>query len=509
MNASVPIHDAYRDRRTDTALLLLIALGFLILHVAVAGRYGFHRDELATLEDARHLASGYVAYPPVTPFFGRISLDLFGTSVRGFRLFAAIAQAIMVVLAGLMARELGGKRFAQVVASMATAISPVSLASGALMQYVAFDYLFWVLTAYLIIKLLRTGNPALWVPIGISIGLGMMTKYTMAFFVASIVVGLLLTDARRYLASKWLWSGVALSLLVFLPNLIWQIQHHFISLDFLHHIHARDVRIGRTNHFLIEQLDTPANPFTIPLWIAGLFFYFRAPEGRRFRMIGWMFLVTLLIFVVAKGRSYYMAPAYPMLLAAGAVLEEGWLQSMSQLHARVLRVATATALILGGIIAAALTLPLAPINSKWWQAANQVDGDFREEIGWPELVAEVARIYNSMPPAERSSTGILATNYGEAGAINIYGPAYGLPRAISGVNSFWYQGYPDPAPQTLIVIGLDADDRNQYFQSCKVAGHITNPYGIQNEEAEHPEIYLCRNLRQPWQDFWHDFRYYG
>ena len=313
------------------------------------------------------------------------------------------------------------------------------------MQYVAFDYLFWVLTAYLVIKLLHSENPMLWMPIGIAIGLGMMSKYTMGFFVASLVVALLLTDARRYLASKWLWIGVALSLLVFLPNLVWQIQHHFISLDFLHHIHARDVRIGRTNHFLVEQLDTPANPFTIPLWIAGLFFYFRTAEGKRFRMIGWMFVITLALFVVAKGRSYYMGPAYPMLLAAGAVLEERWLQSLSQLHARVLRVATAAALILGGIIAASVTLPLAPINSKWWQVANKIDGDFREEIGWPEMVAEVARIYNSIAPAGRGNTGILATNYGEAGAINLYGPAYGLPRAISGVNSFWYEGYPSPS----------------------------------------------------------------
>jgi hypothetical protein len=509
MHASVLTHDEHRERRTDTALLLLIALGFLILHVAAGGRYGFQRDELATLEDARHLAAGYVAYPPITPFFGRISLDLFGTSLRGFRFFAAVAQAISVLLGGLMARELGGRRFAQVVAAVAVAISPVSLASGALMQYVAFDYLFCVLTAYLVIKLLHSENPMLWMPIGIAIGLGMMSKYTMGFFVASLVVALLLTDARRYLASKWLWIGVALSLLVFLPNLVWQIQHHFISLDFLHHIHARDVRIGRTNHFLVEQLDTPANPFTIPLWIAGLFFYFRTAEGKRFRMIGWMFVITLALFVVAKGRSYYMGPAYPMLLAAGAVLEERWLQSLSQLHARVLRVATAAALILGGIIAASVTLPLAPINSKWWQVANKIDGDFREEIGWPEMVAEVARIYNSIAPAERGNTGILATNYGEAGAINLYGPAYGLPRAISGVNSFWYEGYPSLPPQTLIVVGLDADDRNQDFQSCELAGRIPNPYGLHNEESEHANIYLCRQLRQPWPDFWRDFRYYG
>lgn len=509
MHATAPTHDAYHDFGIDTALLLLIAAGFLILHVAVGTRYGFQRDELATLEDARHLAAGYVAYPPMTPFFGRISLDLFGTSLRGFRFFAALAQAVIAVLAGLMARELGGKRFAQVVAALAVAISPVSLASGALMQYVAFDYLFWVLTAFLLIRLLRTENPRLWMPIGAAIGLGMMSKYTMVFFVASILVGMLLTDARRYLLSRWLWIGVAVSLVIFLPNLIWQIHHNFISLDFLHHIHARDIRWGRTQGFLPDQIKVAANIFTIPLWMAGLFFYFRSPDGKRFRLVGWMFVVNFAIFLVARGRGYYMAPAYPMLLAAGAMLQERWLHSLSALHARVLRVATFAALAIGGIIAAAVTLPIAPVNSRWWQIANKIDGDFREEIGWPELVAEVANIYNSLPPAERESTGILATNYGEAGAVNLYGPAYGLPKAISGINSFWAYGYPSPPPQTLIVVGLGDEYRNEYFGSCRVAGHVTNPYGIQNEETGHPEIYLCRQLRQAWPDFWKDFRYYG
>jgi len=509
MHASAQPFGEYRDRRSDTALLLLIAAGFLILHVAVAGRYGFQRDELATLEDARHLAAGYVAYPPMTPFFGRISLDLFGPSLRGFRFFAALAHAGITVLGGLMAREMGGRRFAQVVAAVAVAISPVSMASGALMQYVAFDYLFWVLTAYLLIRLLRTEDPRLWLPIGIAIGLGMLSKYSMVFFVASLLLGMLLTDARRYFLSRWLWIGVAASLVVFLPNLLWQMHHSFVSLDFLHHIHTRDIRIGRTRNFLPEQLGIPANIFTVPLWLAGLLFYFRSSQGKRFRLMGWMFVFTLAIFTVAKGRSYYMAPAYVMLLAAGAVLEESWLRSVTALPARVMRVVTVAALAIGGIVAAAITLPIAPVNSKWWQVANKIDSDFREEIGWPQLVSEVAGIYHAMPPAERETTGILAGNYGEAGAINLYGPAYGLPRVISGINSFWAYGYPSPPPKTLIVVGLGEQYRKEYFQSCQLAGQITNPYGILNEETEHPEIYVCRNLRQSWPDFWKDFRYYG
>src|SRR5947208_644139 len=216
-------------RSGGVALVSTWAAAILIVHVLSGGRYGFHRDELATLEDARHLAWGYVAYPPVTPFFGRISLELFGTSLTGFRFFAAIAEAVAVVLTGLMARQLSGSRWAQLVA--ATAAVPFCLAGGALMQYVSFDYLSWVLTAYFTLRLLKSDDPRWWVAIGSSIGFGMLSKYSMPFLVAGLFVGVLAADVRRHLKSKWLWYGVALSLLIFLPNLIWQAQHNFISID--------------------------------------------------------------------------------------------------------------------------------------------------------------------------------------------------------------------------------------------------------------------------------------
>src|SRR5258706_10911597 len=371
---------------SDVALLIYVALATVIVHLLTGGRYGFHRDELATLDDARHLAWGYVAYPPITPFFARISLILFGTSLVGFRFFAALAQAVAVVLAGLMARELGGGRTAQLVA--AAAAIPFCLAGGALMQYVSFDYLLWVLTAYFVVRLLSSEDPRWWLAIGSSIGLGMMTKYTMGFFTLGIVAGVLLTDARRYLASKWLWYGVALSLLAFLPNFIWQAQHHFISLDFLRDIHARDIRIGRTANFLPEQLELTL--FGFPLALAGLYYSLISGAGRRFRMLGWMYVVPLLLFVIAKGRSYYLAGAYPMLYAAGSVWGESWLASLRPSWRWLLRAVAWTALIIDIAVTSAFTLPIAPVNSAWWQRAIKIQGDFREELGWRELVQKVA-----------------------------------------------------------------------------------------------------------------------
>ena len=493
---------------SDTALLIYIALATVIAHLLSGGRYGFQRDELATLDDARHLAWGYVAYPPITPFFGRLSLTLFGTSLIGFRFFAVLAEAIAVVLTGLMARALGGGRGAQLVA-VAAAI-PFCLGGGALMQYVSFDYLFWVLTAYFVVRLLKSDDPRWWMAIGCTIGLGMMSKYTMGFFAIGIVAAVLLTPTRKHLASKWLWIGVALSVLIWLPNVLWQVHNHFISLDFLHAIHERDVRIGRTQGFLRDQLKLTL--LAILLCVAGLYFYLLSKAGSRFRMLGWMYIVPLLLFAGAKGRWYYMAGAYPMLYAAGAVWGEQWLRSKSigGVWAGSVRALVWTALIIDIVLLAFIAIPTAPVNSALWKFASKNNGDLVEELGWPELVQAVASIRDSLPEQEREHLGILAANYGEAGAINLYGPSYHLPEVISGVNSFWARGYGDPPPETLIVLGHSIDFLERNFASCELAGHTPNPFGIQNEETTgHPDIYVCRGLRQAWPDFWNKYRHFG
>ncbi|HYU46066.1 MAG TPA: glycosyltransferase family 39 protein, partial [Terriglobales bacterium] len=385
---------------------------------------------------------------------------------------------------------------------------PFAFAGGALMQYVPFDCMFWVLAAYFVVRLVKADDPRWWLAIGSAIGVGMMTKYTMGFFVLGIVAGVVATNARRYFASKWLWAGVALSIVVFLPNLIWQAQHHFISLDFLRQIHERDIRWGRTKDFLPDQLKLTL--FAIPLWLAGLYYAFFAPTGRRFRMLGWMYLVPLLLFVVAKGRGYYLAAAYPMLYATGSVWGEPWLRSLRPSLASAVRALAWTELLADIALAIAFTLPVAPVNSAWWKRAVKIQGDFREEVGWPGLTQTVAQIRDALPTQDRTRIGILAGNYGEAGAINLYGPRYELPQAISGINSFWARGYGNPPPETLIVLGISRGFLDRNFSACELAGHTPNPYGIENEEtSDHPDIYVCRGLRQSWPEFWSDFQYYG
>jgi 4-amino-4-deoxy-L-arabinose transferase-like glycosyltransferase len=492
-----------RLRFTDISVLVLLALSTFTLHMFTNGQYGFHRDELEMIDNARHLDWGFANYPPLTPFVARVALELFGPSLVGVRLFAALAQSIVMLLAGLMARELGGARFAQVIAALAAAVAPIALAGGAMMTYSDFDSLWWVLIAYQMIRLLKSDDPRWWLGIGVAFGLGLETKYTIVIWAAAFAIAVVLTRARRHLISPWLWAGAALALLIFLPNLIWQAQHDFISLDFMRAIHARDVRIGRTAEFLPEQLLFCANPVTIPLWATGLGTYLILPAGKRYRALGWMAVIAFGLLVWLEARSYYFAPVYPTLIAAGAVTWEKGLARLSSRVSRLLGGITFGALTIGAAGAVLIALPVAPVNSGVWRFTSQVHDLFVEQIGWPELVETVAEIYNSLPAEDQQEAGILTGNYGEAGAINLYGPAYGLPEAISGVNSYWLRGYGDPAPQVLILLDWHG---SASFETCRIAGSVSNRHGVRNEETSHSMIYVCRGLRHSWLDFWESLK---
>lgn len=495
---------------SDLTVLLLLGLAKFLLHMLTNHQYGWNRDELAVLDDAFHLAWGYVVYPPMTPFVARLGLELFGPSMVGVRAISALIQGGVMVLVGLMVRDLGGGRLAQVVAAVAAGISPAVLAWGAVLQYVSIDCLWWVLIGFCLIRLIKTENPRWWLGVGAAIGLGMMTKYTIAFYVVGIVAGVLLTSLRRYLRSPWLWAGVGLSLLIFLPNLIWQVQHDFVSLEFLGSIHERDVEEGRADSFLIMQMVAGVNAFVLPLWIAGLYFYAVDQKGKRYRVILWAYVVTLILFTVAQGREYYIAPAYPALIAGGAVAGEQWLVSLAQRRQRLVMAITWSAMALGGLVFGAMMLPVAPINSPLWDAASELNENYIDEIGWDDLVATVAEIYNGLPAEERAVTAILAGNYGEAGAINLYGSQYGLPQAISGINNYYDRGYGDMEPQTVITLDYLLEDLTPYFRTCEEVTRITNRYGVENEESvENPPVYLCRGPLLPWEELWPLTRHYG
>jgi hypothetical protein len=498
--------EGVREKRTETLALGTIAAVLIVAHLLTNGRYGFHRDELQFLSDARHLDWGFVAYPPLTPFVERISMAVFGLNMVGLRLASVLAQASAVIVTGLTARELGGGRLAQSMAALTVALSPLPLFEGTEFQYTTFDYLWWVLLAYLVIRLLKTENPRWWLAIGAVAGVGLMTKYAILFYIAGILGGFLLTRARRQMLSWYFVAALALTVLICLPNLLWQVQHHFISYEFLKHIHKRDVGEGRARGFVGQQFWLCANQFAAPVWIAGLIAFLL---NARYRVLAWMYLIPVGLLALNQGRGYYTAGVYPMLLAMGAVAGERWIEPMSAWLRRALQIVFFTGVGVLGAYAAAVIVPIAP-SGPLKQFALSHNGDLREEIGWNELVRTVAAIRDSLPPEQQAHLGITTGNYGEYGAIEILGRAYALPEPIGTTNSEWLRGYPTDAPNTIIALGIRPEEADAIFTNCRLAGHNGNSLGVRNEEStDHPWIFLCGPPRKPWAEVWKEHRDFG
>jgi len=492
--------------RRDNLSLWAIASAVALVHIATNGRYGFHRDELQTLSDSLQMDWGFVAYPPFTPFVERFAMSLFGHSLIGLRMFSVLAQSAAILVTGFMARELGGGVLAEITAAISVALAPLSMFEGTEFQYTTFDYLWWVLIAYLVIRMLKSNNPRWCVPIGALIGLGFMTKYTMGFYAAGIVGGMVLTGARRFFRSKWLWIGAALVLLICLPNLIWQLRHDLISLHFLQHIHERDVRQGRNQGFWLDQFRIATNLATAPLWIAGLIFLF---GDQRYRMLGWMYVIPLALFAATKARFYYVGAAYPALLAMGAVRGERWIATLQRGWRRTVEATLFAGIAVCGIYFALIIIPWAS-GGRLREFALKNNGDLREEIGWDNLVRSVADIRDGLSPEQRQNFGVVVGNYGEGGAITILGPEYHLPPAIQLTNSGWLRGFPAPPPNTLIVVGWSRQQLEEAFRACRPAGHNGNSLGVHNEESEgHPDIYVCGAPKQGWAEFWRTHQRFG
>jgi len=492
--------------RADTLLLAAIAATFALLHILTNGRYGFHRDELQFLSDARHLDWGFVAYPPFTPFIQHIGLSLFGLSLVGLRLFSVIAQAIVILVSGLMARDLGGGRLAQVATAITVGLSGLPIFEATEFQYTTFSYLWWILVCWFTIRLLQSDNPRWWIAIGVAIGLGLLTKYSIVFFIAGLLAGLVLTRARRQFLSPWFSAGVGIAILLFVPNILWLIQHDFISYHFLQHIHARDVGEGRAEGYWKYQFLFDANLFATPVWIIGLVAFFRSS---RFRTLAWMYVVPVLVFWLNKGRFYYVAEAYPALLAMGCVAAQRWLAPRPAWARRTIASVYFAGVLACGAYLVAIIVPIAP-GGPLRDFALKNNGDLREEFGWDDLVRAVAAVRDSLPAGQRSSYGILTGNYGEAGAIENLGPAYQLPPPISLTNSFYLRTYPQPPPSTLIVVGWSQQQVDREFTACRIAGHNGNSLGIHNEESnDHPDIYVCGPPKKGWPEFWRTNQRFG
>lgn len=507
-----PSTNPFRDRAlSGPAIVLYIALAKLAIHLYAARYYGYFVDELYFLACSQHLSWGYVDHPPLIAVIIRIERLMLGDSLQAIRLFAALAGAGTVLLAGWVARELGGNRFAQALAALAVLVSGVALAMNHYISMNAFEPLAWTGCALVLIRIFKTGNQKLWLWFGLIAGVALENKYGIVFLATGVVAGLVLTEHRSTFLKPWIWLGGLLAFVIFLPNLIWNIQHHFPFFELLANIRRSGRNVPLTHLEFLGQIAAQMNPVSVPLVLGGLWFFFAHAEGKRFRVLGWASLVLLAVIMFsANGRPYYVAPAYPMLFGAGGVAIEGWL---SRRRLRWLKPAYVTLLLTVGAIGAPLAIPvLSPENylrySQWLhfgpppfetEKLGPMPQFYADMFGWEEMTAEVARIYNSFPPEVRSKTAIFGGNYGPAGAIDLFGPRYGLPRAISNHQSYFLWGPREYTGESVIFVGVSREKLEGAFNSIEVVGHTDHPYSM---PAEHFPIYYCRQPKLSLQAWW-------
>jgi len=492
--------------RLSVAAVAVLGAAKLLLHVFTSvQRYGYFRDELYYLDMARHLDWGYVDCAPLIAIYAKVALML-GGSLAALRILPALAGAGTVAITILIARELGGGRYAQWLAGLAALLSPGLLLMSSLLTMNAFEPLFWMGAVLVVARILRTGDSRLWIVFGVLAGLGLENKHSTLFFGFAVTAALLLTGHRREFAKRWIWIGGAVALALFLPNLVWQVRHHFPTLEDLENVRrsGKNVVLGPFAFTKEQILDM--NPILFPLWLGGLVWFLR---GRRWRVLGLTFLVFFVTMEIAHAKNYYLFSIYPMLFAGGAAAFGRWTEKKAWARAAVAAVVVLASLPLVPLatwmlsperyLAYAHALGFTPSKAEVHHE-GPLPQPMGDQFGWPELVKQVADIYGALPAAEREQTGIWTGNYGEAGAVDLFGPKYGLPRAISRHQNYWYWP-PDRTYQNFIVLQWDRKDVEDNCASWQAFPHF-HPLGMAEENVP---IYLCRgatfDVRKIW---WHE-----
>jgi hypothetical protein len=496
----------------------VLAAVAVALEMATNGRYGYFRDELYYMATGDHLAWGYVDFAPLAALLMHISRALFGDSLHAIRLLPALAQGILIVLTGLIARELGGKKFAVFLSCVCVLLGPVILVNATRFSMNAFEPLFWMGCVYILLLAINRDRPKLLVWCGVLLGLGLENKHSTAFFLLSLAAGLLATSDRRLYKSKWFWTGVAIAFLICLPNLIWQYQHGFPTWVDLNNVRNTHKNIDLPPLEFLKHQIMMLGPASVLVWIAGLGFLLFHRGGKRYRSLGVTYLVFLAVMMALHAKDYYVAPIYPMLFAAGGVMWET--VTSARAGVRWVRVAIAALVVATGIVVVPMVVPILPVakivpymealgvgvSQTETDASSALPQYFADEFGWQEMVAAVAGVYNALPPEERAKTGILAGNYGEAGAIDFFGPRYGLPKSISAHQNYYYWGYRNYTGESLILLEWDVADARDWCQSVQQGPQIAFPYTM---GWEHYTILVCHGFNEPLATAWPKLKHWN
>jgi Dolichyl-phosphate-mannose-protein mannosyltransferase len=469
---------------------ILLGLATLAIHLAAGGRYGFFRDSLYFIVCGQRLAWGYVDQPPLIPLLARLMWDLSGGSNFVFMLLPAVAMAVTVALTAEFTRSLGGGPFSQVIAGLCMFGAPVFMADGSIFNTDVLQPLAWLGCSWCIVRLARTGNEKWWLAFGAIVGVAFLGKYLIGLYVAALFVGILATPLRRSFLKPWIWAGMALALVIMLPNLLWQAQHDwpFIELA-LNGAHGKNIVLSPVALLAREIL--LAGPLALPVWLAGLWAFGIKPRLTPYRAVAVSYVVMIALVVVLHGKDYYMVGIYPTLFAAGAV----WVESKMRRVAT--RAAYASLIAAGSLLFAPITVPLLPVTTliRYAKALHLAPQDsatenlklgvlpqyFADEFGWKEMAEKVAAVYNALPPEEKAKAVFFGRNYGEAAAIDIFGRPLGLPPAISGQNSYYLWGPMGHDASVVILLSDNVKELQKEYREVRVAGMLDNPYAIPYE----------------------------
>jgi len=490
-----------------------IAFAYFLLLMVTSTRYGYFRDALYYLACSHHLAWGYVDQPPLIVFFAWLVRHTIGTSLPALLFLPAAAGAARIVFTAYFARELGAGRFGCALAATLSAASGVWHVIDHQLAMNAFEPLFWTGCAFVILRMIRTARPKLWLWFGLIAGFGVENKYSMAAFALCLLAAMLLTSARKFLFSPWILAGGGVALLIFLPNLIWNIQHHWPFVELMHNIResGRDIVLSPVAFLGQQILIMGLTGF--PVWITGLVWYLFAKEARAYRVFGWAFLFTVGFFLMMHGKNYYSAPIYPLIFAAAGVAVERFTGRVAVRRANLARTflkPVAFGLPLAGVaLLLPVTLPILPVatylryqshlpfavpRSEHYHMGSPLPQHYSDEFGWIEMVEAAAR-------AQQAQTAIFGNNYGQAAAIDFFGPLYGLPRAISGHQSYFLWGPRNYTGESIIVLGGDYESTRSHFASCEVVPTEENPYAL-----ERKPVLLCFGLKENLQTLWPELK---
>jgi Dolichyl-phosphate-mannose-protein mannosyltransferase len=501
----------------EQAVAVCFAVAACLIHFLWNGRYGYFRDELYYAACGQHLAWGYVDHAPLIAVIARLSRMLFGDSLRALRFFPALSSGAKLLITGWIVRELGGRRYAQILAATAMLLCPIYLTMDNFLSMNAFEPVFWMLCAAISLRIIRTGNDRLWPLFGLVAGIGILNKHSMLFFGLAFVLALVVTRQRAKLGTPWIWLGAFIAFLIFFPNFLWEARNDWPTIEILRNVDRLKNMPVTWVQFVVQQTFL-VHPLGAPICIAGLWFFLRSRQGEAFRFLGWTYFFLLAEFLLFRGRIYYLAPIYPMLFAAGAVAMESWIGNYGR---NWVRAAVLAPLVVGGIVAAPLALPILPLDAaaeyaKFWDVDHvQVEKEpsgklpqmYADMMGWPQQAQVVAGVFKSLSPDEQSRVAILAKNYGQAGAIDYFGPALGLPHAISGQNNYYLWGPQQYTGELVIAVGMPLDDLKPIFGQVDLAATIKNEYAI--PEENNLPVYICRKPKMTLQQAWPRLKFYG